>query len=146
MIGSYSLLGEENTMQVYILATITAIMPFIIALAVHVYNTLVAHLPKNVQAMVLDVAHVAVQAAEQSGAQSVLKKQMAEDTIHTTLKNMGVPIDPVYIDAAIEATVHALHNPTIVIPPVIVPPVEALTNAPLVPLESPVIVPPLPTN
>ena len=133
-------------MQVYIIATITALMPFIIAGAFHVYNVLVAHLPKNVQAMLLSTTHTAVLAAEQSGAQGVMKKQQAEDTVHTALASLGFKIDPVYIDAAIEATVHALHNPAIVIPPVVVPPVEVLTNAPLVPPESPVIVPPLPTN
>ena len=124
-------------MQIYILALIPIILPPLIVACWHWYNTLVSHLPAQVQATVLDVAHVAVRAAEQSGAQSVMKKQMAEDTVHTVLKNLGIPIDPVYIDAAIEATVLALHTS--------VPPVEVLTPAPLMPPVSP-IVPTMPTN
>lgn len=137
-------------MQVYIIAVITvittAIMPLIIAAAFHVYNLLVAHLPKNVQIMLLDLTHTAVLAAEQSGAQSVMKKQMAEDTVHTALASLGFKVDPVYIDAAIEATVHALHTSSVAIPPVVVPPVEVLSPTSSVPPESRMIVPNLPTN
>ena len=127
-------------MQIYILALIPIILPPLIVLCVHWYNTLFSHLPTQVQATVLDVAHVAVSAAEQSGAQSVFKKQMAEDTIHTVLKNLGIPIDPVYIDAAIESTVLALHKSMtpveVIVPPVVAP----------LPPSSPVIVPSVPTT
>lgn len=129
-------------MQIYILAAIPvvlgAFLPPFIVLCIHWYNTLVAHLPKNVQIMLLGLTHTAVLAAEQSGAQGVIKKQQAEDTVHTALASLGFKIDPVYVDAAIEATVHALHNPAIMIPPVSVPPVEVVSSpvvdVPVVPI------------
>ncbi len=127
-------------MQNYILALLPIIFPPLIVVCWHWYNTLVAHLPAQVQATVLDVTHVAVQAAEQSGAQSVIKKQMAEDIVHTALASLGFKVDQVYVDAAIEATVHALHMQLASV--AVVPPVEVLTPAPSMPPVSPQ----MPTN
>lgn len=110
-------------MQVYIIATITALMPFIIAAAFHLYNMLVAHLPKSVQTFVTSTVHTAVLASEQSGASSVMKKQQAEDAVHTILNSLGYKVDPIYVDTAIEAAVLALHTSSVVIPPIVVAPV-----------------------
>lgn len=128
-------------MQIYILAAIPvvlgAFLPPFIVLCIHWYNTLVAHLPKNVQIMLLGLTHTAVLAAEQSGFDSPTKKHLAEDTVHTMLASFGMKIDPTYIDAAIESTVLALHSSASAVVPVevIAPPVGSAAA----------IVPPLPT-
>lgn len=97
-------------MQLYILAVIPVLLPFLVALAVHFYNLLLTRLPQNKQDILIGLAHTAVSAAEQSGLDNPTKKRLAEDTIHTVLASFGVKIDPTYIDAAIESTVLALHQ------------------------------------
>lgn len=110
-------------MQIYILAVIPVIIPFLIAAAVHWYNTLVAHLPKQVQATLLSVTQTVVAAAEQSAITPAQKKVMAENDIQSVLKSLGYTVDPAYINAAIEAAVLALHTASVVIPPIVVAPV-----------------------
>jgi basic membrane lipoprotein Med (substrate-binding protein (PBP1-ABC) superfamily) len=92
----------------YILALIPIIVPFLIALAFHLYNLLLAHLPQNKQDLLLSVAQTAVTAAQQSGVGNVNKKQFAEEAVNAGLKTAGVNIDPLYINAAIESAVLAL--------------------------------------
>lgn len=132
-------------MEIYILAAIPVVFPFLVALAVHLYNVLLSHLPKAVQPMVQNVAHTAVLAAEQSGFDSPTKKHLASDSAHQILASLGLNVDPVYVDTAIEAAVLALHNPAIVIPPVVVPPVEIVSSPVVEVVKAPVVPTPIAT-
>jgi hypothetical protein len=110
-------------MQLYILALIPIILPPLIVACLHWYNTLVAHLPKQVQGILLSVTQTVVAAAEQSSTSPSNKKLMAQEDIQSVLKSLGYSVDPAYINAAIEAAVLAMHTSTVVIPPIVVAPV-----------------------
>lgn len=125
-----------------ILALITALIPFLAALATFLYKTLAARLPHNKQALLLSAAHTAVSGAEQLGMDNPAKKAFAEAAIGAALKNFGVGINPIYINAAIEASVLALHRPVTpieVVAPGVRPPAQAIM--PVVGVSTPASVP-----
>lgn len=92
----------------YILAFIPIVVPFIIALAFHLYNLLLARLPQNKHDLLMAVTQTAVTAAEQTGIGNTNKKQIAEEVVDAGLKLAGITIDPTYVNAAIESAVLAL--------------------------------------
>jgi len=113
-------------MQAYILPVLVAIVPFLVALAAHCYNLLLSHLPMSQQELLTQAAHTAVQAAEQSALTNDGKKRLATAVVNGAMSTWGLKIDPMYVDATIEALVLALNKPVdakveVVVPPVIVP-------------------------
>ena len=95
-----------------IIAMIAALAPFLVSLATYLYKLSLSRLPQNKQALLMNVAQTAVQAAEQmgNGAAGTAKKKLAENATGTALKSLGLAINPVFIDAAIESLVFAMNQ------------------------------------
>lgn len=91
-----------------ILALIAAGVPPLVGLVVYFYQAALAHLPANKQALLIQAAHTAVNAAEQMGFTSDQKKRQATAIVESALKTWGITIDPSYVDATIEALVRGL--------------------------------------
>jgi|GEM_PF-3008022 hypothetical protein len=95
-----------------IVALGVALAPFLVALSTLLYKSYLARLPQNKQAMLMSLAHTAVQAAEQvgSGATGATRKKIAEDAVNAALKSLGLNVAPAFVDAAIESLVFALNQ------------------------------------
>lgn len=87
------------------IALITASVPFLTSLAVFLGRLLMSKLPQNKQPQVLSIIQMGVYAAEQvgQGSSGVAKKKIAEDFINGSLKAMGIAVNPVFVDTAIES-------------------------------------------
>ena len=81
-----------------IVALGVALAPFLVALSTLLYKSYLARLPQNKQAMLMSLAHTAVQAAEQvgSGATGATRKKIAEDAVNAALKSLGLNVAPAF--------------------------------------------------
>jgi len=91
-----------------IIALIATGVPPLVGLVVYFYQAALSHLPANKQALLIQAAHTAIQAAEQMGFTSDQKKRQATAIVESALKTWGITIDPSYVDATIEALVRGL--------------------------------------
>jgi len=93
-----------------IVAILTASAPFLISLATSLYKLFLSRLPENKQTLLMTVARTAVQAAEQmgDGGTGSAKKKIAEEAVGAALKSLGLSINPIFAEAAIESLVFAM--------------------------------------
>jgi LL-H family phage holin len=94
------------------IAFLTALAPFLVSLATSLYRLFLSRLPENKQMLLMTVARTAVQAAEQmgDGGAGTAKKKIAEEAVNAALKSLGLAINPVFADAAIESLVFAMNQ------------------------------------
>jgi LL-H family phage holin len=95
-----------------IISLISVLIPFLLALAGWLYQRGVSLLPANKQAVVMQLAQLAVHAAEQvgEGSSGAAKKKIAQDFITSSLASLGLRVHPAIVDAAIEGLVFSLNQ------------------------------------
>lgn len=98
--------------QDQIIALLSALGPFLVSLAVYLYNLLISKLPANQRPIITEVAQMAVNAAEQlgNGASGTSKKVFATGFLESSLKAHGIIINDEYISALIESAVHQANS------------------------------------
>lgn len=93
-------------------ALLIALMPFLVSIALTLFRVVLSKLPENKQALAQQVAHIVVTAVEQmwksAPGTNEEKKAEALKLASAMLKDLGLRISPVTLNALIESAVHSL--------------------------------------